>query len=228
LRNFDLVIGADGLHSAVRQLSFGEDQRYLKSLGVGLAIYTIPNILNLQDWQLAFRDSTNGFVVYPARNNRELRVNFAFSMPPEDDIRGDFGAQKAIVMKHCRQLGGPVPYLLEALEDAMDFYFGSLSLVRMTAWSSGRVGLVGDAAYCPSPFSGQGSSMALVGAFVLARELARSPASYADAFARYEARMRPYVLVNQEMVVVDRGGPIPDQEMDRAKNWIEIDDLLNA
>jgi len=90
------------------------------------------------------------------------------------------------------------------------------------------VSLVGDAAYCPSPFSGQGSSLALVGAFVLARELARSPANYADAFARCEARMRPFVLMNQGMVVVDRGGPIPDDVMDAAKNGIEMDDLLTV
>jgi len=72
---FDLVIGADGLHSNVRRLVFGGEHALLRPLGVGLAIYTAPNILDLRDWQLSYRDDISGYAIYPARNNRELRVN---------------------------------------------------------------------------------------------------------------------------------------------------------
>jgi 2-polyprenyl-6-methoxyphenol hydroxylase-like FAD-dependent oxidoreductase len=130
------------------------------------------------------------------------------------------------VAERCAHLGGDIPRLLSVLSDAQDFYFGPLAQVRMDAWSKGLVTLAGDAAHCPSPFSGQGTSLALVGAFVLGRELARSGDRYGEAFARYEERMRPFVLLNQDMVDVERQGPIPDDVFDRAKNGIAIDDLL--
>ena len=96
----------------------------------------------------------------------------------------------------------------------------------MPSWSSGRVALVGDAAYCPSPFTGQGTSLALIGAFVLAKELTRTPEDHAGAFARCEARMLPFVRQNQDMASVERKEPIPDDIFDRAKNAIAIDDLI--
>jgi 2-polyprenyl-6-methoxyphenol hydroxylase-like FAD-dependent oxidoreductase len=86
---------------------------------------------------------------------------------------------------------------------------GALAQVRMESWSKGRVTLAGDAAYCPSPFTGQGTSLALIGAFVLAKELARSPEDYAGAFARCELRMRPFMRQNQDMLSVERREPIP-------------------
>jgi 2-polyprenyl-6-methoxyphenol hydroxylase-like FAD-dependent oxidoreductase len=98
----------------------------------------------------------------------------------------------------------------------------------MESWSRGRVALAGDAAYCPTPFTGQGTSLALIGAFVLARELTRTPKDHAAAFARCEARMRPFVCKNQDMVSLERREPIPDAIFDEAKNAIVIDDLLDA
>ena len=86
--------------------------------------------------------------------------------------------------------------------------------------------LARDAGYCPSPFSGQGTSGALIGAFVLAPELARDPADPQAAFTRYEARMCPFVLMNQDMVSVERKEQIPDDVFERAKNGIVLDDLL--
>ena len=224
-QRFDLVIGADGLHSNTRHLIFGDETPFIRPLGVALGIFTTPNLLNLVDWQLAFRDETSGYVIYPARGNAELRVNLGFGVEPEDDIRGSISAQKALVAKRCAHLGGDIPRLLAAMLAAEDFYFGDLAQVRLESWSKGRVALAGDAAYCPSPFSGQGTSLALVGAYVLARELTRTPEDYAAAFARCEARMRPYVRKNQDMVSVERRGQIPDDIFDEAKNAISIDDL---
>jgi 2-polyprenyl-6-methoxyphenol hydroxylase-like FAD-dependent oxidoreductase len=223
-RRFDLVIGADGLHSNVRNLIFGPERPLLRPLGVGLALYTTPNILDLRDWQIAYRDDISGYVVYPARDNAELRVNFGFGLDLDDYPRGDVAAQKALIAARCAHLRGGAAQLLAALDDIDDLYFGPLAQVRMPIWSVGRVGLVGDAAHCPSPFSGQGTSLALIGAFVLGRELARSP--HEQAFARYEERMRPFVLENQDMVSVERKTPIPDDVFDHAKNAIVLDDLL--
>jgi 2-polyprenyl-6-methoxyphenol hydroxylase-like FAD-dependent oxidoreductase len=110
--------------------------------------------------------------------------------------------------------------------EAEDFYFGALAQIRMENWSKQRVTLVGDAAYCPSPFTGQGTSLALIGAFVLAKELTRSPKDHASAFARCESRMLPFVRQNQDMLDLERQGPIPDAIFDAAKNAIKFDDLL--
>jgi 2-polyprenyl-6-methoxyphenol hydroxylase-like FAD-dependent oxidoreductase len=225
-RRFDLVIGADGLHSNTRRLAFGEGAGMLRELGVALTIFTTPNLLDLKDWQLAFRDATSGYAIYPARDNTELRVNFGFGIEPEDDVRGDVASQKALVAKRCAHLGGDIPRLIEAMRGAADFYFGALAQVRMPTWTKGRVTLVGDAAYCPTPFTGQGTSLALIGAFVLAKELIRTPDDYAGAFARCDARMLPFVRQNQDMVSVERQEQVPDDIFDRAKNAIVIDDLI--
>jgi 2-polyprenyl-6-methoxyphenol hydroxylase-like FAD-dependent oxidoreductase len=221
------VIGADGLHSNVRRLVFGDERPLLRQLGVGLAIYTTPNLLGLNDWELAYRGDTSGYVIYPARDNAELRVNLGFGMDPEEYPRGDLAAQKALIARRCAHLGGDIPRLLAALHDVDDIYFGPLAQVRMERWSTTRVTLAGDAGYCPSPFSGQGTSLALIGAFVLASELARTPADPAGASARYEGRMRPFVQMNQDMVDVEQKEPIPDDVFDRAKNGIVLNDLLS-
>jgi 2-polyprenyl-6-methoxyphenol hydroxylase-like FAD-dependent oxidoreductase len=225
---FDLVIGADGLHSNTRRLAVGGVPSLTRPLGVALAIFTTPNLLNLRDWQIAFRDAASGYVIYPARDNRELRVNLGFGLWPADDPRGDVAAQKELVAKRCAHLKGDVPRLIEAMAPAQDFYFGALAQVRMENWSKGRVSLAGDAAYCPTPFTGQGTSLALIGAFVLARELTRTPKDHVSAFERCEARMRPFVRKNQDMVSLERREPIPDDVFDDAKNSIVIDDLIDA
>jgi 2-polyprenyl-6-methoxyphenol hydroxylase-like FAD-dependent oxidoreductase len=225
-RTFDLVIGADGLHSNVRKLVFGTEQPFLRHLGVGLAIFSLPNMLDLRDWQLAYRDEKSGYVVYPSRDNGELRANFGFGMRPDEYVHGDVAAHKALIRERCAHLRGDVPRLLAALTDVQDVYFGALAQVRMPSWSQGRVALIGDAAHCPTPFTGQGTSLALIGAFVLGRELARAGGDHAGAFARYEKRMRPFVLMNQDMMSVERRDHIPDDVFARAKNGIVIDDLL--
>lgn len=225
-RAFDLVIGADGLHSNVRRLAFGDEGPFLRPLGVGLAIFSTPNLLNLRDWQIAYRDEVSGYVIYPTRDNEELRANFGFGLSMEEYPRGDVAVQKALIAQRCAHLHGDAPKLLAALRDADDLYFGPLAQVRMDRWSRRRICLIGDAAYCPSPFTGQGTSLALVGAFVLGRELARTPGDSAGAFRRYEDRMRPFVLMNQDMVSVERQTHIPDDIFEKAKNGISLHDLI--
>ena len=96
----------------------------------------------------------------------------------------------------------------------------------MPSWCKGRIALVGDAGYCPSPFTGQGTSLALIGAFVLARELARGGADHETAFAQYETRMRPFVKANQDFLFRDRAAPDADDVFNEAKMGISLEDLL--
>ncbi|MGW4475023.1 FAD-dependent monooxygenase [Nonomuraea sp. NPDC004354] len=224
-RVFDLVVGADGLHSNVRRLAFGPEEQFVHHLGTYVAIFSTDNYLGLEDWQTWFNDGTTGGAVYPVRGNTELRVNLGFEAqgPIEYDYR-DVEAQKRLVAEHCAHGGWEVPRLLKAMWDAPDFYFDSMAQVRMDRWSTGRVALLGDAGYCASPLSGQGTSLALVGAYVLADELAK--AGHESAFAAYEARMRPFVELNQALVEENRkhmeqdpAGPSP---VDHVKNAIEL------
>jgi 2-polyprenyl-6-methoxyphenol hydroxylase-like FAD-dependent oxidoreductase len=224
-RRFDLVVGADGLRSHLRTLVFGDEAPFLRPLGVGLAFFTAPNFLELADWQYTHRSGENGYIIYPNRDNTQLRVGVGFAALPSDDAKLDTAGQKALVAERCAQMRWEVPRLLAAMRNAPDFYYGALAQVRMSSWWRGRVGLLGDAAYCPSPFSGQGTSLALVGAYVLARELFRTPTDYAAAFARYEVKMRPYVTLNQDLVDLTREGPIPDDQFDTAKSAIVLEEL---
>ena len=224
---FDLVLGADGLHSAVRHIVFGEEKSFLRPLGVAFSIWAAPNLLGLEDWQLSFRDDTNGYAIYPTRDNRELRINIGFALTPDEERGLDLAARKALIRERAAGIGGPVPQLLETLDAAGDLYFGALAQVRMPSWCRDRVALVGDAGYCPSPFTGQGTSLALIGAFVLGRELGCSGGNHAAAFARYETRMQPFVLANQDLLFRDRQAPDADEVFNKTKKAISLGDLLS-
>ncbi|PZG55342.1 hypothetical protein C1I98_03575 [Spongiactinospora gelatinilytica] len=228
-RAFDLVVGADGLHSNVRGLAFGPEREYVRHFGTYLSIFSTDNYLGLADWQTWFNDGPAGGAVYPVRGNTELRVNLGFQSeePIEYDHR-DVQAQKRLIADHCAHVRWEVPRLLKAMWAAPDFYFDSMAQVHMDHWSAGRVTLLGDAGYCPSPLSGQGTSLALVGAYVLAAELSTAP-NHEAAFAAYEARMRPFVTLNQALIEQNREAmehePTEESGVDHAKNAIRLPDL---
>lgn len=222
----DLVIGADGVYSKTRRVWFDDEASVVKSLDVVLALFSVPNTHHLDDWQLAHRDENVGYVIYPSRDLQEIRVGVGFGTNGMAVGRDDVDAQKAMVAAKCAHLGGDFPRVIEAMKATSQFYYNELAQIRAPRWSRGRVVLAGDAAHCASPFSGQGTSLALVGAFVLARELARHPDRLDDAFGAYEARMRPYVALNQDMVDLSRKGPTPDEVMTRSKNGIDLRELL--
>lgn len=219
-QSFDLVIGADGFHSNVRTLL--DETPLVRDLGSHIAIFSAENFLGLDNWQLSFRDEVSGYLVYPVRDNTELRVTLGFGSSPSDPVL-DVQAQKALVAQRCSEMGGPVPRLLAAMWHAPDFYFGSMAQIHLSHWSAGRIALLGDAAYCPSPLSGQGTSLALVGAYVLADELTRTSDDHIAAFSRYAERMRPYVRANQALAIEYPRGGIPDEVMERAKMAIPLD-----
>ncbi len=225
-RGFDLVIGADGAHSTVRRLAFGPEQRISKHLGQYLAIFPTANFLDLDNWQMWFRDETSrtGGALYPVRDNTELRVTLGFlSEEPVPYDHRDVQRQKQIVTERLANAGWRTPELLAAMTGASDFYFDAMTQIHLDRWATGRVALVGDAGYCPSPLSGQGTSLALVGAYVLAEELARPHTAHGAAFAAYEQRMRPYVTLNQALATENPTGPAAEESVEHAKYAITLD-----
>jgi 2-polyprenyl-6-methoxyphenol hydroxylase-like FAD-dependent oxidoreductase len=183
-QHFDYVIGADGLHSRTRKMIMGDVP--LRHLGAYISIFTVPNTLGIE------REEVMYF--------RPGRLAFAYAMGPESQARVGltFAAQevpkedpKAILREAFRGMGWRVDEFLVAMDDTDDFYFDSMSQVELPSWSKGNVVLLGDAAHCPAPASGQGTSLALVGAYVLGRHLGEP-----QGLAEYERRMRPYVEKN--------------------------------
>ena len=198
-RTFGLVAGTDGLHSRVRGLAFGPESRFIGHLGLYLSVFTIPNEMELDHWQLIYVTPGKSVTVTSARGNREARAIFFFASEPLDYDYRDYGQQQELLAAAFAGAGWEVPRLLTAMREAPDFYFDSVSQVRMDSWSAGRVTLVGDAGYCPTPLTGLGTSLALVGAYVLAGELAAADGDHHVAFARYEQITRPYVTRGQQL-----------------------------
>ena len=198
-RHFDLVVGADGLHSRIRNLSFGPEADFIEHLGMYLSVFTVPNDLDLDHWQLIYTAPGKSVAVTSARANQEARAVFFFASDPLDFDHRDIHQQQDLLAGAFAEDGWQVPHLLGAMRNAPDFYFDTVSQVRMSNWSAGRVSLVGDAGYCASPLSGQGSSLAVVGAYVLASELLRAGGDHGQAFAAYQERMGGFVGRNQRI-----------------------------
>ncbi|MFI1717397.1 FAD-dependent monooxygenase [Streptomyces litmocidini] len=198
-RRFDLVIGADGLHSTTRRLVFGPEERFVKHLGVHCAIFTTANHLGLDHTGHAYRTAGRLAALYSARHNTEAKAVFYFASELPDLDRRDVPRQQAILAEQFAGTGWECDRLLQDMRSAPDFYFDSVGQVRMDSWSRGRVALLGDAAHCPSSLSGMGTGLALVGAYVLAGELAAAHGDHRVAFARYEEELREYAEGCQKM-----------------------------
>jgi 2-polyprenyl-6-methoxyphenol hydroxylase-like FAD-dependent oxidoreductase len=224
--SFDLVVGADGLHSTVRRLAFGPEHPYLHHLGAYVGVFTAPNFLELDRWQVWLRTENAGYGIYSARDNTEMRVNLGFESGPLDYDRRDADAQRRLIEDRLAGVGWETPRLLAAMWQATDFYFDAMAQIRLDHWSTGRVTLLGDAGYCPSPLSGQGTSLALVGAYILADSLAAADDDHQAGFERYERRMRDFVTLNQALATENPGGPPSEKSGEHAKSAITLDEPL--
>ncbi|WP_371793437.1 FAD-dependent oxidoreductase [Streptomyces sp. NBC_01471] len=200
-RTFDLVIGADGLHSHTRRLAFGPEERYHRYLGYCFAGFTLPNDLGLEHearlWNVPGRAAT--LYAHDPADTLHGFLTFAQEDAPFGAFR-DPQAQRALVASQFTDAQWEIPRMVAAMSGADDLFFDVVSQIHLPSWSTGRTALVGDAAYATSFMSGQGSSVSLVGAYVLAGELA-TRADHTTAFAAYERTLRAFVEMNQALAL---------------------------
>jgi 2-polyprenyl-6-methoxyphenol hydroxylase-like FAD-dependent oxidoreductase len=198
LREFDLVVGADGIHSKTRRLVFG-NQSPISYAGMYVTYFTIPRTESDGDWVRFYNMPGGRSVALRPYNSDKTQVYLCFRSKERGYENLDLEMQKRLIQKLFADAGFEALRILRELLNSDDFYFDTVGQVKMDQWSKGRVTLVGDAGYCPSPLTGMGANLAIVGAYILAGELSRHQ-DYNEAFKQYEAWMRPYVTKAQKII----------------------------
>tara|TARA_R110000824_G_scaffold48129_12_gene136099 strand:- start:511 stop:1695 length:1185 start_codon:yes stop_codon:yes gene_type:complete len=219
---FDLVFGADGVNSATRKLTIDPAAECLKYLGYCYVGFSIPNVFDVWNENISWNIPGKAAVLFSTsdRSQANAFLEFLTDNPPYDRMRTDQDV-RALFKEKFAGYGWEIPKLLELLEQADDLFYDATTYVDLQKWSQGRVGLVGDAAYGPSFFTGQGGSMAMVGAYVLAVELLKAD-DHAEAFANYEETLRPFVEANRAMIepVIGVLHPRTQEEIDHRNEEI--------
>ena len=199
-RRFGLVVGADGLHSHVRRLAFGPEDEFIRHKDHYFAFANADSALGEDRWVTMFSTPGRMAGIYRSGNHAQAKAYFAFRSAPLDYDRRDPSVHKRLVSDaFSDQTCWRTRELLDSALADPGFYFDACAQVHMTSWSAGRVVLVGDAAWCPSPASGAGAELALVGAYRLAGELAAAGGDHQLALTRYDAALRPLVAARQQI-----------------------------
>jgi 2-polyprenyl-6-methoxyphenol hydroxylase-like FAD-dependent oxidoreductase len=198
-REVDVVVGADGLHSRVRELAFGPEARFEVSLGYHVAAFEVGGYRPRDDLVYVSHGVPGRQISrFSMRDDRTL---FLFVFRDEFLAAGDPSTEpeRKAALKHVfTDVGWEGPRILAAMESAGDVYFDRVSQIRMDAWSRGRTALIGDAAACVSLLAGEGTGLAMAEAYVLSGELHECGADHVAAFARYQDRLMPFLRLKQE------------------------------
>ena len=196
-RWFDLVIGTDGLHSAVRGLAFGPQQEFEKHLGYVVAAFEVAGYRPRdEDVYLMYGQPGRMLGRFTLRDDKTL---FLFVFAAEaGSLPCTLSEQKEMLRREYGKGKWECPQILRRLDETDELYFDRVSQIRMGSWSRGRVALAGDAAFCVSLLAGQGSALAMISAYVLAGELAAAGGNHDAAFSGYHARLRSFIDAKQQ------------------------------
>lgn len=194
---FDLVVGADGLHSRIRELAFGPQAQFERSLGLHVAAVVLGGY-RPRDERAYIQFTRPGRQIsrLALRDDKTLFL-FVFADRMLSGEPTDEAAQKAALRRIFGGMGWEADAILARLDEMDDIYFDRASQIELPAWSKGRLALVGDAAACPSLLAGEGSGLGMTEAYVLAGELARAGGDHQVAFAAYQATLKNYVARKQ-------------------------------
>jgi 2-polyprenyl-6-methoxyphenol hydroxylase-like FAD-dependent oxidoreductase len=206
---FDIIVGADGLHSGVRRIVFGDEvpERFL---GGYLSVVSVPKSLARDGEMNGYFEPDRVAMVYTADHLDDARAVFLFRpRQPLDYDHRDVARQQAQLREAFTGVSADVDRWLQEVERTPAFYFDEITQLELTTWSRGRVTLVGDAGYCPGPAVGGSTSLAVYGAYVLAGEIAEAAGDHATAFANYERTMMPSVLGSRSMARVNARTLVP-------------------
>lgn len=196
--DFDLVICAEGIHSSTRDMVMAEQTRF-RYLGAYMAFFKIPRRVEDDRWACSVNGIGGTFITLRPGGETETTVLVTF-LRRDQGMNGDTpAARKGLLRRALDGRGAIAERIIADLHTVEDFYFGPMSQVHASTWSQGRIVLLGDAAFCPTPFTGAGTALALVAAYVLAGEIKRSD-DHSQAFAGYETLVRPYVEASQRML----------------------------
>lgn len=191
-RQFDLVVGADGLHSQVRRLVFGPQHQFEKNLGYAVAAFEVSGYRPRdEDVYVMYGRPGRSLGRFTLRENRTLFL-FVFATG-SGALPETLGGQKDLLSGLYADDKWECRHILDELRGTQELYFDRVSQIQMPSWSRGRVALVGDAAFCVSLLAGQGSALAMTSAYVLAGELAKAAGRHDVAFREYEAFLRAYI-----------------------------------
>ncbi len=193
-RRFDLVIGADGLHSRVRSVALGREADFESYLGYYVAAFAVDGYRH-RDEDVYVTHCVPGKQVarFALRDGRTVFF-LIFDAPVKPAVgHSDVGAQKAILRRAFGGAGWECPEILKALDRADSLYFDAVSQIHLDRWHRGRVALVGDAAFCPSLLAGEGAALAMAGAYLLAGELKKAGGDFRAAYPAYQERLKPFI-----------------------------------
>jgi 2-polyprenyl-6-methoxyphenol hydroxylase-like FAD-dependent oxidoreductase len=197
-RNFNLVVGADGLHSNVRNLVFGSEAQFEKYYGYYTASFTFEDSEDTGRSFLTYNVPYKQAAIYASSQNKS--AFFIFASPKKLSYHHhDIEAQKQILRNEFEHAGWKCADLLAKMDSSSDFYLDTVSQIQMGSWSKDRVTLVGDACDCPSLLSGQGSTLAMVGAYMLAGELKEASGNYKTAYVQYQNIFKPFIDTKQKI-----------------------------